>query len=75
MIAVSEKRPRRRVNFIMAPEFIPICPEHGCDMVSYKRGKVVVRFKCPCFECPHTDKAVRKLFVAVTQVSPQRPRA
>jgi hypothetical protein len=51
----------------MLPEFIPLCPDHKCDMVSYQRGKIVVYFRCPEEDCRCTDKVARKLFVAVTQ--------
>jgi hypothetical protein len=72
VIALSKERPRR-VNFVMLPEFIPLCPDHQCDMVSYRRGRVVVYYHCPKPDCRCTDKVARKLFVAVTQVGTPKP--
>jgi hypothetical protein len=63
MNIVSEYRPRR-VNFVMLPEFIPICPAHRVDMIAYKSKRLLTYFRCPQDGCECRDKAARKLFSA-----------
>ena len=61
---MSERRPRR-VNFILAAEFIPICPVHECDMRPYSRRPNLVYFECPIENCEERGISARKIFRAV----------
>jgi len=70
VIALQENRPRR-ANIIIAPEYIPLCPVHGCDMVSYSRRRTIVYYHCAVKGCTCSDKVSRKVFVV--QVNPPRP--
>jgi hypothetical protein len=65
VIAVSSSR-KHRENMFMAPEFIPLCPVHGCDMIAYKSRKLLTYFRCPQSACDCTDRSARKLFSAVS---------
>jgi hypothetical protein len=61
VIVVTHGR-QYRLNIFMAPEHIPICPEHGCDMRAYKSKRLITYFACPKTGCECTDRSVRKLF-------------
>ena len=67
MITVQD-RPKR-ANVIFAPEYIPLCPVHNCDMISYSRRQTIVYYRCAIKTCECSDKVTRKVFV----VAPTRP--
>lgn len=62
MIVVKEDRPRR-ANVVIAPEYIPLCPIHGCDMHAYSHRTSLAYYHCPLEGCRCTDKVSRKRFI------------
>jgi hypothetical protein len=66
---MQNDRPRRP-NFIMAPEYIPICPVHKCDMVRHTTRRLIIYFQCPHATCECADKAPRKLFAVKRRENP-----
>lgn len=58
---IANIKPLRRANVIMGPAYIPLCPDHRCDMIAHTWRKLTIFFGCP--HCGAGDKAPRVEFV------------